>query len=206
MRHPVPDIVVATLVDSVLQKSLKPEWEEAERVREESAEFLPGHGFSGDLSFALSMVASELVENALKIWRLSPAGARHLDGNRGGDHRRHHRGAQPDRPVERTLPAAGPHHPVDPGLPESVRGVRRAPQGGLRVFARGGGERAWAGPRRLRSAGDTRLLHRRIRHAGALGGLSKVWACPGSVDSNGLSYMSRVKVSSRAHYRRSGVR
>ena len=32
------------------------------------------------------------------------------------------------------------------------------------------------------------------------------WACPGSVDSNGLSYMSRVKVSSWAHYGRSGVR
>ena len=54
MRHPVTGIVVATLIVSVLQKSLKREWEEAERVREESAEFLPGHGFSGDLSFALS--------------------------------------------------------------------------------------------------------------------------------------------------------
>tara|TARA_Y100000590_G_scaffold407701_1_gene498176 strand:- start:120 stop:455 length:336 start_codon:yes stop_codon:yes gene_type:complete len=66
MRHPVTGIVVATLMDSVLPKSLKSEWEEAERMREESADFLPGHGFSGDLSFALSMVASELVENALK--------------------------------------------------------------------------------------------------------------------------------------------
>ena len=66
MRHPVTGIVVATLIVSVLQKSLKREWEEAERVREESAEFLTGHGFSGDLSFALSMVASELVENAVK--------------------------------------------------------------------------------------------------------------------------------------------
>ena len=66
MRHPVMGIVVDTLMDSVLQKSLKPEWEEAERVREASAEFLAAHGFSGDLSFALSMVASELVENAVK--------------------------------------------------------------------------------------------------------------------------------------------
>ena len=53
-------------MDSVLQQKIKPEWEEAERVRGESADFLAGHGFSGDLSFALSMVASELVENAVK--------------------------------------------------------------------------------------------------------------------------------------------
>jgi hypothetical protein len=53
-------------MDSVLRKRVRPEWDEAERVWEESAAFLPAHGFSADLSFALSMVASELVENAVK--------------------------------------------------------------------------------------------------------------------------------------------
>ena len=59
-------IVEPTLMDSVLRKKLKPEWDETERVREECVAFLTAHGFSGDLAFALSMVASELVENAVK--------------------------------------------------------------------------------------------------------------------------------------------
>lgn len=53
-----------------MQKSihlkLKPDWKEIEPIRLESSKFLEGHKFSADTVNALTMIVSELIENAIK--------------------------------------------------------------------------------------------------------------------------------------------
>ena len=49
-----------------IQFKLKPDWEEIEPIRLESSKFFEGHGFSADAVSALTMVVSELIENAIK--------------------------------------------------------------------------------------------------------------------------------------------
>jgi len=53
-----------------MQKSihlkLKPDWKEIEPIRLESSKFLEGHRFSTDTVNALTMIVSELIENAIK--------------------------------------------------------------------------------------------------------------------------------------------
>jgi hypothetical protein len=46
--------------------SVKPEWDEIEKIRNESAEFLQSHEFSDDTIHSLSMIISELIENGIK--------------------------------------------------------------------------------------------------------------------------------------------
>ena len=45
---------------------VKPRWDEVEKVRNKSSEFLKSHGFSKDSIHALVMVISELIENGIK--------------------------------------------------------------------------------------------------------------------------------------------
>lgn len=49
-----------------LALSIKPVWEEIEEVRNSSREFLKAHKLSDSIMDALTMVVSELVENAIK--------------------------------------------------------------------------------------------------------------------------------------------
>jgi hypothetical protein len=49
-----------------LEMHLKPEWDEIENVRNEANEFLSTFGCGDDAIHAVSMVSSELVENAVK--------------------------------------------------------------------------------------------------------------------------------------------
>ena len=51
---------------SGFRREFQPNWEEAERMRSESLDFLQAQGFSHDIAFALSMTTCELVENAVK--------------------------------------------------------------------------------------------------------------------------------------------
>jgi len=49
-----------------IEFSIKPEWDEIEKVRNESLDFLQAHGLSDDSVHSLSMVISELIENGIK--------------------------------------------------------------------------------------------------------------------------------------------
>jgi len=49
-----------------IEFSIKPEWDEIERVRNESTDFLQSHGISDDAVHSLSMIISELIENGIK--------------------------------------------------------------------------------------------------------------------------------------------
>ncbi len=49
-----------------LTLNIKPEWDQIEKIRNETAAFLKGHGFSVNVVHAIIMVISELLENAIK--------------------------------------------------------------------------------------------------------------------------------------------
>ena len=49
-----------------MELKVKPEWEDADMVRDKSNDFLMAHGISHDIAYALSMTACELFENAVK--------------------------------------------------------------------------------------------------------------------------------------------
>ena len=53
-------------MENVIQLSLEPDWNEIEPIRRESAAFREGHGFSVDTVNAITMIVSELMENAIK--------------------------------------------------------------------------------------------------------------------------------------------
>jgi len=58
-----------------LALSIKPEWEEIENVRNTGRKFLKSHKLSDEIMDALTMVISELVENAIKYGSF-PAGGK----------------------------------------------------------------------------------------------------------------------------------
>ncbi|MBW2582816.1 MAG: ATP-binding protein [Deltaproteobacteria bacterium] len=49
-----------------IEFDVKPDWDEIEKVRNESADFLQSHELSDDTIHSLSMIISELIENGLK--------------------------------------------------------------------------------------------------------------------------------------------
>ncbi len=49
-----------------IEFKIKPDWDEIEKVRNESAEFLQSHELSDDTIHSLSMIISELIENGIK--------------------------------------------------------------------------------------------------------------------------------------------
>ena len=49
-----------------IEFSLKPDWDEIEKVRNESADFLQSHNLSDNTIYSLSMIISELIENGIK--------------------------------------------------------------------------------------------------------------------------------------------
>jgi len=49
-----------------IQFDVKPDWDEIEKIRNESVDFLQSHGLSDDTIHSLSMIISELIENGLK--------------------------------------------------------------------------------------------------------------------------------------------
>ena len=46
--------------------NVKPDWDEIEKVRNQSAEFLHSHHLSDETTHSLSMIISELIENGIK--------------------------------------------------------------------------------------------------------------------------------------------
>ena len=49
-----------------IEFNVKPDWDEIEKVRNESADFLQSHELTDDTIHSLSMVISELIENGIK--------------------------------------------------------------------------------------------------------------------------------------------
>ena len=49
-----------------IEFKVQPEWDEIEKIRNESAEFLQAHELSDDTIHSLSMIISELIENGIK--------------------------------------------------------------------------------------------------------------------------------------------
>ena len=49
-----------------IEFKIAPDWEEIEKIRNESAEFLQAHRLSDDTIHSLSMIISELIENGIK--------------------------------------------------------------------------------------------------------------------------------------------
>ena len=49
-----------------IEFSIKPDWDEIEKVRNESAEFLQSHNLCDETIHSLSMIISELIENGIK--------------------------------------------------------------------------------------------------------------------------------------------
>ncbi len=49
-----------------IEFNVKPEWEEIEKIRIQSAEFLQTHELADDTVHSLSMIISELIENGIK--------------------------------------------------------------------------------------------------------------------------------------------
>ena len=49
-----------------IEFKVKPEWDEIEKIRNESAEFLQTHELTDDTIHSLSMIISELIENGIK--------------------------------------------------------------------------------------------------------------------------------------------
>jgi hypothetical protein len=49
-----------------IEFKVKPDWDEIEKIRNKSAEFLQAHNLTDDTIHSLSMIISELVENAIK--------------------------------------------------------------------------------------------------------------------------------------------
>jgi len=58
-----------------IEFAVKPDWDEIEKVRNESVEFLQSHGLSDDTIHSLSMIISELIENGLKYGDFKTKGA-----------------------------------------------------------------------------------------------------------------------------------
>jgi hypothetical protein len=56
-------------MEPLLSLQIEPDWSEVDRVRQESAAFLQEHGLEIEAVDALSMVACELTENAVKYGR-----------------------------------------------------------------------------------------------------------------------------------------
>lgn len=51
---------------------LEPKWDEIEKARNKSSDFLKAHGFSDDTVYALTMVIRELIENGIKYGNFTP--------------------------------------------------------------------------------------------------------------------------------------
>jgi len=49
-----------------IEFNVKPEWDEIEKIRNESADFLQTHELTDDTIHSLSMIISELIENGIK--------------------------------------------------------------------------------------------------------------------------------------------
>ena len=49
-----------------IEFNVKPDWDEIEKIRNESAEFLQSHELTDDTIHSLSMIISELIENGIK--------------------------------------------------------------------------------------------------------------------------------------------
>ena len=49
-----------------IEFNVKPDWDEIEKIRNESAEFLQAHELTDDTIHSLSMIISELIENGIK--------------------------------------------------------------------------------------------------------------------------------------------
>ncbi len=49
-----------------LKVSIRPEWDEIEQMRNKCSEFMKAHKLSADMIQSVTMVASELIENAVK--------------------------------------------------------------------------------------------------------------------------------------------
>lgn len=49
-----------------IEFNIKPNWDEIEKIRNESAQFLQSHELSDDTIHSLSMIISELIENGIK--------------------------------------------------------------------------------------------------------------------------------------------
>ena len=49
-----------------IEFNIKPDWDEIEKIRNESADFLQSHKLSVDTVHSLSMIISELIENGIK--------------------------------------------------------------------------------------------------------------------------------------------
>ena len=49
-----------------IEFNVKPDWDEIEKVRNESADFLQSHNLSDNTIYSLSMIISELIENGIK--------------------------------------------------------------------------------------------------------------------------------------------
>ena len=49
-----------------IEFNVKPDWDEIEKVRNESVDFLQPHELSDDTVHSLSMIISELIENGIK--------------------------------------------------------------------------------------------------------------------------------------------
>ena len=63
--------------------SVKPDWDEIEKVRNESTQFLQTHGLSDDTVHALSMIISELIENGIKYGNFTRDIAVHSKNEQG---------------------------------------------------------------------------------------------------------------------------
>ncbi len=50
----------------LIKFNVKPEWDEIEKIRNESTEFLQSHELTDDTIHSLSMIISELIENGIK--------------------------------------------------------------------------------------------------------------------------------------------
>ena len=49
-----------------IEFNVKPEWDEIEKIRNQSAEFLQAHALADETVHSLSMIISELIENGIK--------------------------------------------------------------------------------------------------------------------------------------------
>ncbi|MBI3178063.1 MAG: ATP-binding protein [Deltaproteobacteria bacterium] len=59
-------------MDTRMDLRFEPVWEEIDRIREATADFLRGRGLSQDTVDAIAMVACELIENAMKYGEFGP--------------------------------------------------------------------------------------------------------------------------------------
>ena len=57
-----------------IKLEIKPKWDEIEKIRNKSSQFLKSRGFSKDMVQAFTMVISELVENSIKYGKFRSPG------------------------------------------------------------------------------------------------------------------------------------